>query len=235
MKAVLAATLMLVLAIPAAADEEGRIRVIGRAQSETAPDFASVEIGVESRGATPAAALDAVSRAAKGVIAAAREMGVPDADIGTTSLTLQARTKTLPQPNGTVREQPDGYSAGNLVRVRLAEMGKLGELLRRALDSGANRIDGIAFGLRDPSAAEAAVQGAAMKDARAQAERLAEAAGVRLGPALSIATPPRAEAARPAPYAMAKAAPPQGRTAVPIEAGSIETAAEVEAIFAIAR
>lgn len=236
MRLALAAALMLALAVPAAADEEGRIRVIGRASAERAPDFASVEVGVESRGATPAAALDAASRAAKGVIASAREMGVPEADIGTTSITLQARTRTVHQPDGTVREQPDGYTAGNLVRVRLSEMGKLGELLRRALDSGANRIDGIAFGLRDPSAAEADVQSAAMKDARAQAERLAEAAGVRLGPALAITSPPRSEGARPMPYAMAaKAAAPRGRTAVPIEAGSIETAAEVEAVFAIAR
>jgi uncharacterized protein len=232
----LAAALLLVLAVPAAADDEGRIRVIGRASAERAPDFASVEVGVESRGATPAAALDAASRAAKGVIAAAKEMGVPEADIGTTSLTLQARTRAANQPDGSVREVADGYSAGNLVRVRLAEMGKLGELLRRALDSGANRIDGIAFGLRDPAAAEADVQSAAMKDARAQAERLADAAGVRLGQAIAITSPPRGEGARPMPYAMAaKAAAPRGRTAVPIEAGSIETAAEVEAVFAIAR
>lgn len=236
MKHALAAALLLVLAVPARADDEGRIRVIGRASSERAPDFASVEVGVESRGATPAAALDAASRAAKGVMATAKDMGVPESDIGTTSLTLQARTKAVNQPDGTVREVADGYTAGNLVRVRLAEMGKLGELLRRALDSGANRIDGIAFGLRDPAAAEAEVQSAAMKDARAQAERLAEAAGVRLGPAIAVTSPPRGEGARPVPYAMAaKAAAPRGRTSVPIEAGSIETAAEVEAVFAIAR
>ena len=235
MRHALAAALTLVLAVPAAADEEGRIRVIGRASTERAPDFASVEVGVESRGATPAAALDAASRAAKGVIASAKEMGVPDADIGTTSLTLQARTRAVPQSDGTVREQPDGYTAGNQVRVRLAEMGKLGELLRRALDMGANRIDGIAFGLRDPAAAEAAMQSAAMKDARAQAERLAEAAGVRLGPALAITAPPRGEGVRPMPYAMAAKAASPRRTSVPIEAGSIETAAEVEAVFAIAR
>ncbi|WP_232631842.1 SIMPL domain-containing protein [Methylobacterium sp. Leaf118] len=239
MKQALAAAFLaavpLVLGPPARADDEGRIRVIGRAQSESAPDFASVEVGVVSRGATPAAALDAASRAARGVVATAKEMGVPEADIGTTSLTLEARTKSVRGADGEIREQPDGYAAGNRVRVRLADMGKLGELLRRALDSGANRIEGVAFGLRDPAAAEAAVQGAAMRDARAQAERLAEAAGVRLGPAVAITSPPRTESSRPMPYAMAKAAAPRGRAAVPIEAGSIESAAEVEAVFAIAR
>ncbi len=231
---------LLFLAVPigpaVADDEAGRIRVIGRASQEVAPDFASVDIGVESRGATPAAALDAASRTAKGIIAAAREMGVAEADIGTSSITLQPRMKSVRQPDGTSGEREDGYLAGNRVRVRLSDMDKLGELMRRALDSGANRIQGIGFGLRDPAAADSAVQVAAVRDAKAQAERIAEATGVKLGSVLSIDSPPRAEASRPMPYglATAKAAAPRGRT-VPVEAGAIETSADVEAVFAIGR
>lgn len=229
--------LLLAAASPAAADDEsGRIRVIGRASQEVAPDFASVEIGVESRGATPAAALDAASQAAKGIVATSKEMGVAEADIGTSAVTLQPRIKNVRLPDGTMGEREDGYTASNRVRVRLAEMGKLGELMRRTLDSGANRIQGISFGLRDPAAADAAVQVAAVKDAKAQAERIAEATGVKLGSVISIESPPRNESPRPMPYGLAmKAAAPRSRTAVPVEAGSIETSAEVDAVFAIGR
>ncbi|GJE83246.1 SIMPL domain-containing protein [Methylorubrum thiocyanatum] len=229
--------LLLAAASPAAADDEsGRIRVIGRASQEVAPDFASVEIGVESRGATPAAALDAASQAAKGIVATAKEMGVAEADIGTSAVTLQPRIKNVRLPDGTMGEREDGYTASNRVRVRLAEMGRLGELMRRTLDSGANRIQGISFGLRDPAAADAAVQVAAVKDAKAQAERIAEATGVKLGSVISIDSPPRTESPRPMPYGLAmKAAAPRGRSAVPVEAGSIETSAEVDAVFAIGR
>ncbi|MBD8906133.1 SIMPL domain-containing protein [Methylorubrum zatmanii] len=232
-----APALLLALAVtPAVADDAaGRIRVIGRASQEMAPDFASVEIGVESRGATPAAALDAASRTAKGIIATAKDMGVAEADIGTSSISLQPRTRSVRQPDGTVTERDDGYTAGNRVRVRLSDMGKLGDLMRRALDSGANRIESIGFGLRDPAATDSAVQVAAVKDAKAQAERIAEATGVKLGSVLSIDAPPRAEAPRPMPYGLAKAAAPRGRSAVPVEAGIIETSAEVEAVFAISR
>lgn len=229
--------LLLAAASPAAADDEsGRIRVIGRASQEVAPDFASVEIGVESRGATPAAALDAASQAAKGIVATAKEMGVAEADIGTSAVTLQPRIKNVRLPDGTMGEREDGYTASNRVRVRLAEMGRLGELMRRTLGTGANRIQGISFGLRDPAAADAAVQVAAVKDAKAQAERIAEATGVKLGSVISIDSPPRTESPRPMPYGLAmKAAAPRGRTAVPVEAGSIETSAEVDAVFAIGR
>lgn len=213
--------------------QDGRIAVIGRARAETAPDFATVEIGVEAKGATPAAALDAAGAAARGIIALAAEFKVPDADIGTTAVTLQPITRTIRQSDGGMTEKPDGYRAANTVRIRLSDMARLGELMRRTLDSGANRIDGIGFGLRDPDAAESAVRMAAMKDARAQAENLAKAAGVMLGQVVSIQSPPPGNTQ---PY-LAAAAPmraKRGGAAVPLVAGSIETGAEVAATFAIA-
>jgi uncharacterized protein len=213
---------------------EGRISVVGRARSETPPDFAAVEIGVEAKGATPAAALDGASNAVKAILALAAEFKVPEADLGTSAVTLQPVTRSIRQPDGSFTEKADGYRATNTVRVRLAEMARLGELMRRALDGGANRIDGVGFGLRDPDAAEAAMRGAAMKDARAQAERLAEAAGVTLGRVLSIQSP---ATGHPAPVAFAAPAPMRAKrdgTPVPLVAGTIETTADVSATFAIA-
>lgn len=236
MRALGPALAILLLCGPVAAeDEAGRIRVIGRAQEERAPDYAAVELGVEAKGATPAAALDAASNAARGIVATARTLGVAETDIGTASVTLQPQTRAVRQPDGTTREQADGYTAGNRITVRLADMTKLGELMRRTLASGANRIEGVSFGLRDPAAAQASVQVAAMKDARVQGQRLAAAAGVNLGTTLSIASPPRTDGAGPMPFAArAKAPAPRGGAPVPLEAGTIETSAEVEAVFAIA-
>ena len=214
---------------------EGRISVVGRARSEVAPDFAAVEIGVEVRGATPAAALDGASTAAKALLALAAEFKVPDADLGTSAVTLQPVTRSVRQADGSFAEKPDGYRAANTVRVRLADMGRLGDLMRRALETGANRIEGVSFGLRDPDAAESAVRVAAMKDATAQAARLAEAAGITLGRVLAIRSPAGAgsPAYPPMPAPMARLAKATGAP-VPLVAGTIETAAEVSATFAIA-
>jgi uncharacterized protein YggE len=217
-----------------AASGEGRISVVGRARSESAPDFAAVEIGVEAKGATPAAALDAASAAVRAVLTLAAEFKVPEADLRTSAVTLQPVTRSIRQPDGSFAEKPDGYRATNSVRVRLSDMARLGDLMRRALDGGANRIDGVGFGLRDPEAAEAAMRGAAMKDARAQAEQLAQAAGVNLGRVVSIQSPATGTAP---PMAFAAPAPmraKRGGTPVPLVAGTIETGAEVSATFAIA-
>ncbi|CAA2099890.1 26 kDa periplasmic immunogenic protein [Methylobacterium bullatum] len=232
-----AASLALALALPALADDdkakhESRIVVTGRARAETPPDFASVEIGIEAKGATPAAALDGASNVVRALIALSAGFGVGESDIGTTAVTLTQATREVRQPDGSITEKPDGYRAANSVRVRLADMGKLGELMRKALDAGANRIEGVAFGLKDPNAAEATVQVAAMKDAVAQAGRLAEAAGVKLGAALLIQTTPQGGG-----MPMAMAAPPmrskRSSVPVPLAAGTIETSAEVSASFAI--
>jgi len=219
----------------APASKDGRIHVVGRARAETAPDFASVEIGVEAKGATPAAALDAASAAAKGLIALAETFKVPEADIGTTAVTLQSVTRSVRQPDGSVTERADGYRAANTVRLRLSDMGRLGDLMRRALETGANRIEGVSFGLRDPDAAEAAVRVAAMKDATAQASRLAEAGGVTLGRVVTIRSPAASESSSYAPMPAPMAARSKSRGApVPLVAGIIETAADVSVTFAIA-
>ncbi|MCJ2133085.1 SIMPL domain-containing protein [Methylobacterium sp. J-026] len=236
MRAVLSgAVLVVALAARAHADDADctrHISVVGRAADARAPDFAEVTVGIEARGANAAAALDAASKAVAGVTAQARALGVPPADLGTAAVTLQAATRSVTRPGGGVTEEPDGYRAGNLVRVRLAAMDRLGDLLRQALDAGANRIDGVSFGLRDPDTVEAALQVAAARDARSRAAALADALGTRLGPLCTLAP------AGGAPYPLASralAAPmPAKGPRVPIEAGTIQMSSEVAATFAVA-
>lgn len=238
MRARLAGLLLLAL-LPAGAQADDsackrHISVVGRAAETRAPDFAEITIGIEARGATPAAALDAASKAVAGVSAQARALGVPTADIGTAAVTLQAGSRSVTRPGGLITEEPDGYRAGNAVTVRLADMDRLGDLLRQALDSGANRIDGVSFGLRDPDTAESALQVAAARDARSRAEALAEAVGAKLGPLCTLCNPGAAVPPPPV-YSRALAAPmaAKGRR-VPIEAGTIQLSSEVSASFAVA-
>ncbi|MGU3668249.1 SIMPL domain-containing protein [Methylobacterium sp. A49B] len=233
MRAALACAILAAMAARAQADDSAckrQISVVGRAAETRAPDFAEVTVGIEARGATAAAALDAASKAVAGLSAQARALGVPPADIGTAAVSLQAATRSVTRPGGAVTEEPDGYRAGNMVSVRLGDMDRLGDLLRQALESGANRIDGVSFGLRDPDKAELALQLAAARDARVRAEALADAVGAKLGPLCTLST----GGAAPMPVmSRALAAPmPKGRR-VPIEAGTLQLSSEVSASFAV--
>ncbi len=226
--------LLAALAVGAARADEApcarHVSVTGHASSAQAPDYAEIAVGIEAKGANAAAALDAASKAVAGISAIAREAGLSPAEIGTAAVSLQPVTRTINRPGGTT-EEPDGYAATNVVRLRVGDMARLGDILRKTLDSGANRIDGITFGLRDPEAARAALQVAAAKDARTRAAALAEAVGATLGPLCTLTALDNG----PAPSAMRAMAAPAKARPVPIEAGTIESAASVSATFALDR
>ena len=232
MRALPAALLAMALSVPAVAAEPAcprHVSVTGHASAAQPPDFAEIAVGVEAKGATAPTALDAASKAVAGLSALAREAGIATADIGTAAVTLRPATRSVARPGG-MTEEPDGYAASNVVRLRLAEMGRLGDLVRRMVETGANRIDGITFGLRDPDAVFAGLQAAAARDARTRAAALAEAVGAKLGPPCTLT----ASGGEPAPPMMrAMAAPAARGRPVPVEAGTIDTQASVTAVFAL--
>jgi uncharacterized protein len=228
----LALTLALVLAVPAAAQtvEPGRISVLGRATVEREPDHAVVQVGVLTKAPTPNAALDQNSAIAARIIAFAKEFGVAARDLRTASVNLTPVTKSVRNPDGSFRQEPDGYQAGNTVQVTLSDISRLGTFLRDVLNQGANQIAGVRFALADPDAAMDEALAGAVADATRKAARLAQAANAKLGRVQRIAYPPDGGAR---PFAAAAPSPRALRQEVPIEAGALETSAEVEMTWAL--
>jgi uncharacterized protein len=216
---------------PAAAQGEGRIRVIGRAVVDVAPDYVMVRIGVSNRAASPAAALDQNSAAARKVVDFAKASGIQKRDIQTDAVNLSPLFKTVRDPSGTTRQEPDGYTASNIVRVKLSELPRLGAFMRQALDQGANNINGVQFGLSSYEGALDDARARAVEDAVRQAQRLAEAAKVKLGKIQEIVSPPRSQAVVNGGFVMTRGAAPPAP--VPVEAGSLQINADVEIIWAI--
>jgi uncharacterized protein YggE len=219
---------------PAAdAREPGQISLVGQATLEFPPDFAAVRIGVVTKAATAAAALADNSTAVARTVALAKAAGIEPRDVATSTVGLQQAFKTVRNPIGS-EQQPDGFQARNVVTVRLADTAKLGQFMQQAVEGGANRIDGVTFGLRDPGKAEREAGVAATRDALERAKVMAEAAGVTLGPIARITAPPRAERpSRPSPMMRMAASTDAHSEAVPIEAGALSVSAEVEVVWAL--
>lgn len=215
-----------VLAQEAASPPAGRLRVVGRGSVERPPDFATVEVGVDTQAPTPAAALDANSTAAGRVIEAAKAAGIAEVDVATAAVSLQPVTRTNRDDAAIT-----GYRALNTVSVRVRALDGLGAFLRRVVDGGANRLGGITFGLADPERAQGEAQAAAVRDARRQAEILADAAGVALGAVESIA-PPGESGAAPPPYVLRAARP---KVPVPIAAGTVTVEADIAVTWRLAK
>ena len=226
-----AALVSLMAASTPALAQDGRIRVIGRAVVEVVPDYVTVRIGVSNRASSPTAALDQNSATARKIVEFAKASGIQERDIQTDAVNLSPLFKTVRDPSGTTRQEPDGYTASNIVRVKLSELPKLGAFMRQALDQGANNINGVQFGLSNYESALDDARTRAVEDAVRQAQRLAEAAKVKLGKIQEILSPPRsqvvAEGMADMPLRRAVRAP------VPVEAGSLQINAEVEIIWAV--
>ena len=223
-----------VLAVPAFAQgaREGKMRIIGRATVEAVPDYVTVQVGISNRAASPTATLDQNSAVARKIIDFSKGFGVAERDIQTSSVNLAPNYKTVRDPNGTTRQEPDGYNASNMIRVKLGDLSRLGAFMRQILDQGATNIAGVHFGVTNLEKLSDEARTKAVEDAVRQAQGLAQAAKVKLGSIQDIAYPPRSrfsatDGAADMPLRAA------AKIDVPIEVGTIKTSAEVEITWAI--
>lgn len=199
------------------------ISVTGEGTVQAVPDMATLSLGVTTQGATAAEALAENTAALQKVVDRLKAAGVAPRDLQTTNLSINP---TWSSYDSSSSQTITGYTASNVLMVRIRALDGLGAVLDAAVGDGANTLNGLTFGLSEPRPAQDAARKAATTDARARAELLAEAAGVKLGRILSISE--GASFADPAPMykaADAVAAP------VPVEAGEIGMNAAVTITF----
>jgi uncharacterized protein YggE len=194
--AALAASLATSLApaSPAAAEQpaaqEGgtaTLSVSGTGRVSVAPNLATLRVGVETQDETAAAALAANSQAAQKVMDTLTGKGVAEKDVQTANFSVypvyEDTNRIEPRPEG---PRVLGYRVTNQVVARIRNLDALGDLLDATVAEGANRIDGLEFGLEDDAAAADEARRRAVHDARRKAETYAEAAGVALDRIRSI-------------------------------------------------
>ena len=167
-------------AAPQAAKEIPVLTVAGTGEARVAPDEATVRLGVFAQEPTARAAQDAVNRTANAILEAIRRLGVPADQIQTQDLSLSP-VYAQGRPEGENQEpRIVGYQATNTVAVRLDKLEQIGPAIDAGLAAGANRLDGVVFGLRNDAAAQAEALTRAVEAATAKARTLARALRVRL-------------------------------------------------------
>jgi uncharacterized protein len=170
------------------------LHVSAHASVQRPPDRAVVQLAVETVAETALAATAANATAMDRVLTSLREMGIPEARIRTTRIDLQPRYDQRREAREPVIV---AYQAMNQVMVQLDDLDLVGRTVDVAVRSGANRVTGIRFELRDPQAAYHEALRRAVAQARAEATVLAEALGETLGPAIQVATGGRVPVAQP--------------------------------------
>lgn len=131
------------------------------------------------------------SQASANVIKALKREGVKDADIETSQFSISLKyeyQEVIDSPIRNAKPVLVGYEVTNILKVTTQILEKVGKLIDAAVDSGANEIDRVSFGLTKEREKEVKQQAMIMAsdDAKDKAAALATNLGVSLLKPVSI-------------------------------------------------
>jgi uncharacterized protein YggE len=185
------------------------------------PDVARVYLGVTIQKPTVKAARDAAATTMTAIIDALGGLGIAEADLQTSGLSLSPRydpkspTKLL------------GFTISEQLQVTVRDLDKAGEVVDMAMAKGATDLNGIGFEVSDPAKALDDARAHAVAAARTSGQAMAAAAGATLGAVVSIAD---ASAPMPLYYGVAGAAP-AADVRTPVQPGTQDVSAAVVIVF----
>jgi uncharacterized protein len=162
------------------------ISVTGEGEVMSVPDIGQFSFSVNEAGTDAKIAREALTTKTEAILNYLKEAGVEEKDIKTESYNLYPKYKYESRPCAFGSYCPpgeqiqDGFEVSQMVRVKVRDIDKAGELLTNVGDKGATNISGLDFTIDDPDALKAEARELAIADAKAKAEALAEDLGVRL-------------------------------------------------------
>jgi uncharacterized protein YggE len=213
-------------------DRRGTISVTGEAKEYYRPDTAIITLGVETKGATASGAAAENSRRAEQIIDALKALISPAAgdSIKTSSYSLQPVYEYDTQRK---KNLLTGYMVRNLVTVKTKKTGSAGSIIDKAVESGANNVQGVGFTLSDRKELCDSTLKKAAERAKEEATRVARLLGTEISGVKSISSSCGSEGPRPLLYERALTAKsvPGAASETVIEPGDIALNAAVGVVF----
>ncbi len=147
------------------------------------PDIVSIGAGVSTEARTATEALRLNSAEMVKVIEQLKKLGVPERDIQTTGINLNAM---YDYDQNARRQVFRGYQASNRVSVKLRKIDETGRVLDALVAAGATDLNGPSFGLENDEPAKDAARKRALERARARAQDYARQLGYDSARVLAI-------------------------------------------------
>ena len=162
---------------------ERTITVTGEGKITVVPDKATVRFGIASRHEDPEEARRQNAETSREAMNAVRELGVEERKLRLESLQLQPVREYNPE---TRRSEDKGFEAARVLVVELEDLDKLPDLIAQIVQKGANRLNGVHYGLKDQDSLRDQALGLAVTRARDKANLMVSTLGVELGDVLRI-------------------------------------------------
>ena len=178
-KLLTASLLLLIFTVPSFAlnGDERTITVNGTGIIRTAPDTASIRLGVDSQGKRAQEAQSENAAAMQKVIDELKKLGIAKDDIRTDNFNL------WPDMRYEQNQPPKlaGYHCSNQVSVNnIEDFSEISKIIDSGIAAGANNVMGIQFSKKNDLDARKQALAEAVKEAEAKAEAIAAAAGIKI-------------------------------------------------------
>jgi len=218
------------------------ITASGQGTASLPPDKALISASVQTDATASADALSQNSQTVQAALAAIRALGVSDANIQTTQLTLYPIYPNQAYNPSTQLSPPSSVSyfrASEGVGVTITDLSKVPSVVQALVSAGITQFSGIQYSWQDPEQIRVMALQAASTDAQQEAQALAGSLGVSLGQVLTSSV--LYSSAPPVPYLAGPASAGFGAVpalpttvAIPIQPGQQSANASVSITYAIA-
>jgi uncharacterized protein YggE len=168
--------------IPAPLAPIPQIAVTGRGEIKVSPDRATIQISVQTRASTAAAAAAENANKQQAVLAALRALGLANDQLSTINYNV------YPEQRYEQGKEPViiAYNVTNTILADVRKLSQVGPAIDAALSHGANLISSLQFYASNTEVARRAAIATAIEKARADADAAAKAAHGTLGTLLEI-------------------------------------------------
>lgn len=159
-----------------------QVSVTGRGEVKVSPDRATIQLSVQTRAATAAAAAAENATKQQAVISALKRLGLGDDQISTIGYNV------YPEYRYDQGKEPAviGHNVTNTILADVRKLSQVGPVIDAALSNGSNMITSLHFYASNTELARRTAIADAVVKARADAEAAARAAGGTLGSLIDV-------------------------------------------------
>ncbi len=158
------------------------ISVEGIGKALVTPDVAKITLGVNTQGKNSKDVVKENTKKINDIMKTLTDLGIEKEDIETTSYYLNPNYQYT-ETKGSVQ---DGYVLNQSMEITVRDFEKIGDVIAKSTEVGANTIGGANFTVEDMEAAKAQAREEAVKNANKKAQQMADATGLKLGKVTSF-------------------------------------------------
>lgn len=203
--------------------------VQGEGKVTAKPDLVRISLGVQTDALTVKQAQKTNTERMNAIVTALKTLGVADKDIQTANYSIYPRIDWKDN-----RQNIIGYTVTQNLDLKVRDLDKVGDVLSKVGELGANQVGGLNFTVDDPKALQDEARDKAIDDAKKKADVLASKLGLTV---VKVVTFSESGYNPPTPYPMMKAESAMGMGGgVPspsIEAGSLDITQSVSVTFEV--